>query len=970
MTSQETDFLMASVLNASDHNPTAPGPAPESPPPSDRLADRASSVQSPQSNRSVRAVIGNMGMLDQSMRRSTTSVVNVREQSEIVKNFLEDLPKMADVRSSLRNKKSATYGAYGAVSTGDEEADAMFHHFKRSSAQERQKTEAPPRQASLLNQVPAIAITSLLNLMMAIPFGVSYFPIGWSSGESTEDASGGGEDADGVSGPFPLPNKEALGIRMCLFSTLIGQIVMTFASKFESAIAFQMIENLPFFHQLAIISIANQGYGKESLSTLFFLFGLSTLMVGVVFYLLGAFDLGRVCYFFPTHVLVGCIGGIGVFIVISSIEVTNNVSFSWDMNGVHAIIDNMHLFGVVLLFEATLRLLAWKTKGRIPLLAPIYFCSIPFVFYALLWLLRVDTEDAIEAGYFFDSPPQEEGSSSQGLFDKMFDHHTFDLLRVVDFRTISWTAVYQSIGTMIALSAFSLIHVPVNIPAFSISMDLDTDMNAELIAHGYSNAAAGLFGGLPNYMTYSNSLLYAKSKGGGRISSLLVAFFTFIFFLFGPEIAAFIPRCMAGTLLLHIGLDLFLEGAVDSYESYDRLEYGGIWFIVITMTAKGMSGGLIAGVFAALSVYAAQSITYMNPIREILPATTLRSSVWTRPAAELAILNSDVVGRTRVLLVQLQGHLFFGNVTQLTDPVKKLLAERKGTDLEPLIVILDFTLVLGLDSSAAHAVAKMNSTMHSRFGVAATIFVAGRDGFPCEYALTEAVCKQAMVEDDAGDELEKLADSDASIGQSNFRRNRVCDNLDEALIFAEDCLIARQDPSLLKRDIERVRQPTGYMTPDEERRLAAQQLAYLFPRSDKVTNAATLLFSFFEREEYTKNQIIWETGSDSDCAKLVVRGELIAYTENTANTNMAAERVPVGNLVGELGMVHGLPRFNTLECTSEKAVAYSLSLDNWKKIRKEHTFAALYFEEIVIRYLAQRVQHVTNRVVESRCLPV
>ena len=104
------------------------------------------------------------------------------------------------------------------------------------------------------------------------------------------------------------------------------------------------------------------------------------------------------------------------------------------------------------------------------------------------------------------------------------------------------------------------------------------------------------------------------------------------------------------------------------------------------MTAKGMSGGLIAGVFAALSVYAAQSITYMNPIREIMPATTLRSSVWSRPASELAILNSDLTGRSRILLVQLQGHLFFGNVTQLTDEIKKLLKARKGTDYEPLIV--------------------------------------------------------------------------------------------------------------------------------------------------------------------------------------------------------------------------------------------------------------------------------------------
>ena len=143
---------------------------------------------------------------------------------------------------------------------------------------------------------------------------------------------------------------------------------------------------------------------------------------------------------------------------------------------------------------------------------------------------------------------------------------------------------------------------------------------------------------------------------------------------------------MAGTLLLHIGLDLFLEGTVDSYNSYDRLEYAGIWLIVITMSAKGMSADLIAGVFAALSVYAAQSITHINPIRQIMPATTLRSSLWTRPSAEVAILNNDITGRSRVLLVQLQGHLFFGNVTSLTDTVKKLLTERKGTHLEPLIV--------------------------------------------------------------------------------------------------------------------------------------------------------------------------------------------------------------------------------------------------------------------------------------------
>jgi len=143
---------------------------------------------------------------------------------------------------------------------------------------------------------------------------------------------------------------------------------------------------------------------------------------------------------------------------------------------------------------------------------------------------------------------------------------------------------------------------------------------------------------------------------------------------------------MAGTLLLHVGLDLFLEGVVDSYGSYDRLEYAGIWLITVTMTALGMTAGLIAGVFAALSVYAAQSIAYINPIREIMAATTLRSSVWTRPAKEMVILNDEQTGRSRVLVVLLQGHLFFGNINQLTDTVTEMLSKNQGTGHAPLIV--------------------------------------------------------------------------------------------------------------------------------------------------------------------------------------------------------------------------------------------------------------------------------------------
>ena len=88
-----------------------------------------------------------------------------------------------------------------------------------------------------------------------------------------------------------------------------------------------MVENVPFCQALAYIVVEEQGYGKEALSTLFFLFGASSILVGLVFYLLGKNGLGKIVsllsskmpvhnlgltatslYFFPSHVLIGCIG--------------------------------------------------------------------------------------------------------------------------------------------------------------------------------------------------------------------------------------------------------------------------------------------------------------------------------------------------------------------------------------------------------------------------------------------------------------------------------------------------------------------------------------------------------------------------------------------------------------------------------------------------------------------------------------
>jgi SulP family sulfate permease len=417
-----------------------------------------------------------------------------------------------------------------------------------------------------LGQIPAIALIGMFHLMIGIPFGVSYFPISWSPGAS--------EEGDGNGGPFPLPGKESFGIRMFLFSTMIGQLVFSTLSDFPNPIGLNMVENVPFCHELAKIVMKQQGYGVDALSTLIVMFGLSSIVVGIVFYALGRFKLGRIVYFFPTHVLIGCIGGIGVFIAKTGIEVTVDDDFSIDV-----LIDKSHLIGVVILFEIALRVLEQITKdaqgkSKYSLLTPIYFCMITPVFYLALAVLRIPLSVAKDSGYFFpfldDDAVCQDGDgectpistlgSPSVMNSILLDQHLWDMWKVVNIPTVSWVAVWDSIPTLVALTLFSLIHVPINIPAFALSTNTEADMNNELIAHGYANFLSGIFGGLQNYMAYTQSVLYDKSGGKKRPSGFAVAALTGVLFVVGPTIASYLPRSMAGTLLIHVGIDLFLEG--------------------------------------------------------------------------------------------------------------------------------------------------------------------------------------------------------------------------------------------------------------------------------------------------------------------------------------------------------------------------------------------------------------------------
>ncbi|KAL3808111.1 hypothetical protein ACHAXA_001017, partial [Cyclostephanos tholiformis] len=816
-----------------------------------------------------------------------------------------------------------------------------------------------PRDA--ISQIPSVLVACAFVFMLGIPFGAAFFP--------TE---------------LILPGKDILGLRI----------------KFDNCVGVQMVENVPFYLELSRISMSVGESGKgggdgggggggggtagtnattTTISTLFFLFGSSSVIVGIVFYLLGRFELGRVLYFFPRHVLVGCIGGIGLFIVVTSLEVSTNTTFSFTIDGIEdCVFRHIHLLLPIFAFESLLRLLmrlctTEDGSVRYPLLGPIYYCSITPAFYAILHVMGITTESAEEMGYFFPPLISSSSDSYGGGGDDLFR-----IFEMVDFRSISWAAVIKSMPTLLGLTAFSLIHVPINIPAFAISTNVEPDMNVELIAHGYSNAISGLFGGLQNYLAYSPSVVYYKSQGNGKRSSLSIVAITIVIFIYGPTIASYVPRCMAGTLLLHLGIDLFLEGAIESYGDYDTLEYSGICLIMIVMVTVGMDQALVAGLVAALSTYVAQSIVYQDPIRGTMTGARLRSSAWNRSIEAQRILQDPRTGRESIYVVFLQGHIFFGNVVNLAEDMKRGLHERRRAGNEPVVVILDFSNVLGVDSSAAQSIVKLKSFILKNFNIKILLFVTGnKDGFLCSYNLSQKVVDELgrksihVVEDNPFIKERRMSMAAGALSiESHYNviadipSSQVFETIDDALIFAEDVLIALEDPTILQTDSHE-RFPLMRRTSNNINEVM-QILETLMPEATE--NETEILADLLTPEQYQRDDVVWKQGDSSESLKVVVSGTLISLLEDEASD--ATGSICPGAVIGELGLVNGIPRMTTVKVLSEDATLYSLSREKWQLLTDRYPKIARYIDMLVIRYLFHRVQHVSNNVFERRSLPV
>ncbi|OUM60580.1 hypothetical protein PIROE2DRAFT_63055 [Piromyces sp. E2] len=419
--------------------------------------------------------------------------------------------------------------------------------------------------------LPAVLLGVLLNLLDSLSYGIIIFP---------------------KHETMPHTYVQS-GISMFLVSTVVAQLVYcTGISNFKGGNGSMMIEVMPFLHIICQIIIEKIGveHPKEIIATVMVAYSISTILTGVVFYLLGTFKLGNIMSFFPRHILIGCIGGIGLFLVQTGIEIITGYSFDLTFDYVKNIFTTPTLPIWLLSMALALCLSIAHTKISHPLLTPSFFLILPVVFYIIVFIGGFDLNRLREQGWLFNLISDDSSKESVPFY-------TF--WTYFDFKKTQWSVLPYTFGTIFALVFFGILHVPINVPALSVSVNTDVDINKELRIHGYTNLLSGFIGSLQNYLVYSNSVLFIRSGGGSNVAGFMLAVATFALLVVGTSFIKFVPTIIVGGLIFHLGFDLMKEALIDTFGTVSLIEYITIVLIVICMDIWGFTEGIVVGIIVA-----------------------------------------------------------------------------------------------------------------------------------------------------------------------------------------------------------------------------------------------------------------------------------------------------------------------------------------------------------------------------------
>ncbi len=233
------------------------------------------------------------------------------------------------------------------------------------------------------------------------------------------------------------------------------------------------------------------------------------------------------------------------------------------------------------------------------------------------------------------------------------------------------------------------------------------DQVRDLLAMGLANLAGGLVGALPMVQLRARTLAILQAGGSGRAAAYGAVAASALLIAASGDAIAQLPQAVLAGVMLTVAVSL-----VDrwSLQLLRRRGAGGpavrtsllIVALVCTLTVwQGAAAGVMAGMLVATVVF----VRGMN--RSLLRARCDAVAQPSRRVYAPAVEQWLQTARRRVIILELEGALFFGSAERLSDEADLLPAETR-------FLVLDLRRVSAIDDSGAMVLNQLQARLARR----------------------------------------------------------------------------------------------------------------------------------------------------------------------------------------------------------------------------------------------------------------
>ena len=461
---------------------------------------------------------------------------------------------------------------------------------------------------------------------------------------------------------------------------------------------------------------------------------------------------------------------------------------------------------------------------------------------------------------------------------------------------IDWGVIAQSgaeIGVVCGVTAISLL---LEISSLEVARKKTADLDKELRINGIANMLSAVGGGFSGSLSMEGSLLLDEAGASTRWSGVFTALTLAIVLFAGADIGSVVPKAVLGGMLTYLGVMVLSEPLRSVQRSWTDAALATAMMLAIMNF--GYLEGIALGVIGACLMFAL-SYSRIGLVRRHLTRQEFSSNVERAPK-QSRLLSQE--GR-RVHVFWLSGFIFFGSSNGLFERIRGSIDAQHDKPVG--YVILDFSAVPGLDTSAALSLVQLRN-------------------YCDEHGVTLALSHLGEAMHIGLQKAEFFADGG---------EHRLFGSYNEALEWCENQLLTHHEVGAAS-------------TPSFENWLMAE-----FGGATDISR----IVPFLERHELEVGGFLFRQGEPADSVELLASGRVAITIDDEQGHSIRRRRMVGHTVVGEMGFYRQVSRTATV-IAEEPTVVYRLTRASFNKMQAEDPAAAIAFHMLIIRLLSDRLE--------------